>query len=196
MMDFREFSIKGLQLCGVSTNARGNKISNIKCENQQIRLQLGQKEEPLRCPFGASSWADLVTERLSMCYSSTPELERFFNAFDERVIELVAENSHAYLGLSLDLEAGRQMYVPIMKPGKGEYSATIRTKINANNGRYGLKCFTPDAEPREMPNEFRDCKVLPCVEFMHIWFQNKQFGVTLLTTHAMIFEEQDKCPFI
>jgi len=200
MQPVLECNLENWSLAPPSVNSKGNKIAAItaKCvptfQPQPITLQLTENENPLRCPFGACSWADVAADRLNLDYSATPDLAQFFEAADERICELATMDSEKLFGKVLSYGEVQAQYTPMLKRGKLEYPSTVRTKINMT-GRRALKCFTPEGTPRDFPEDFRAVRIVPGVLVSHLWFQSKSFGVVLETTHAKIHEISEECPF-
>jgi len=200
MQPFLENSLKTWEISQPTQNSKGNKIAAIVSRRvptfqpQPITLQLTENENPLRCPFGACSWADVAADRLNLDFSAPPDLAQYFEAADETICELATKNSESLFGKIMSYGEVLAQYTPMVKEGKLEYPSTIRTKINMT-GRRALKCYTPEGTPRDFPEDFRAVRVVPGVLVSHLWFQNKSFGVVLETTHAKIHETSEECPF-
>jgi len=200
MQPFLENNLKTWEISQPTQNSKGNKIAAITschfptCQQQPIALQLAENNEPLRCPFGACSWADVAAERLNLDFSAPPDLAQFFERADEQIIELATKDSGKLFGKPMTSEEVTAQYTPMLKKGKLEYPSTIRTKINMS-GRRQLRCYTPEGTPRDFPEDFREVRIVPGVLVSHLWFQNKSFGVVLETTHAKIHEQSMECPF-
>ena len=63
------------------------------------------------------------------------------------------------------------------------------------DGPNKLRVWTKDKELREMPEDFRNCKVTPEVAVNSIWLMNGQAGL-LFECSDVIVEEQDiTCPW-
>jgi len=198
MQPYRECDLSSWSFSPPTTNAKGNKQASIIYKegktSKPVTIQLCGNNESLRCPFGASSWGDALTDRLNLDFSAPASLELFFENADEKIIELATNMSEALFGKKLNADEVRSMYMPMVKHGKADYNATIRTKVNMT-GRKALRCYDKHGISRKIPDDFRSVELTPGVLISHLWFQGKSFGVVVESTHCIIHEMTDVCPF-
>jgi len=194
MQTFQQCDLSAWSIAPPTTNSKGNRQAAIISNSTPISIQLSDKNDPLKCPFGASSWADSPSDRLNLDFTVPDKLLCFFSNADDKIMELAQNMSETLFGKQLSDVEIRGMYTPMLKVGKAGYSSTVRTKINTK-GRRALKCYDMDAKPYDIPDDFRAVGVVPGILISHLWFQNKGFGVVIETTHAMIHQISNECPF-
>jgi hypothetical protein len=192
MLHFSDYDVATLQIGPLQVNVRNNKIAIIE---SQPKLQLAQSDSPLRVPFGASSYQDLSTDRLTINVSASLALANKITEIDNRILYLAFERSVQWFGKELTMEQLTESYTPLIRTSEN-YDPLIRLKMNTT-GRKALRCFdAADGSPREYPDDFRSVKLAPGIELSHIWFSGKSFGCICLMTHALVIEENVSCPLI
>ena len=148
----------------------------------------------LRCPFGASLFdKEQESSRKNLLFSLTDEVAAFVQTLDRLLLKCAAAKSQELFGTKLSPDAVEALYTPLLRPSNGDYQPCFRTKVNLSGFRT-VRCFEPDLTPRPVPEDWR-CEVQPAVALTHIWFQNKSWGAIVETTHAIIHEADDSCPF-
>ena len=90
---------------------------------------------------------------------------------------------------------GKQMsYKPLLSI-KEDYPALIRCKMNIS-GHRACKCWTPSFARRDLPEDLRDCNVVPRVLFKSLWIMGSECGLTVEVTDLLCDEIDDECPFL
>ena len=182
------------QLLPVCTSLNGrNKSAPIVCENQSVRLKL----EPSTAPFGAGNFNVEETVRLNLDLSCKESHLKLLTQIDEWALKQLAKDSKLYFKKELSETELRAAYRPCATPHEKagvQYPPTMRLKI-MTEGPNKIRCWTPDHQPRPMPEEWRNCRLTAQVVVKSLWIMNGAVG-TLFECHDIIVDEEDiSCPF-
>lgn len=172
-------------------------------DNVRFQLQLmdGQRCSP---PFGVSSYENSENQsRMTLDLSIEDEkLVEFAKEFDEHNIKTAIEHKE-WFKKDYTEDQIRNMYYPLLifdETGKG-YSPRLHTKINCdgeNKANVLIYQFI-DGKEQYIPGQVSDIvKYTECMvicEAVGMWFQNKQFGMTLVTTDVIIFPKKKRPEF-
>ena len=180
-----------LPVC-TSLNGR-SKSAPICSKNQAVKVKLDETY----APFGAGNFNPEEKVRLNLDISCTESHLAFCRKIDQWALAQLGKDTKTYFKKQLNEAELKQAYRPCATPHEKngvQYPPTIRLKI-MTEGPNKLRVWTKDKELRELPEDFRNCKITPIVTVKSIWLMNGQAGV-LLETFDIILEEEDiSCPF-
>ena len=77
---------------------------------------------------------------------------------------------------------------------KDDYPALVRCKINVR-GTKACRFWTPACERREMPDDLRECRLVPRVQFKSLWIMGSDVGLSVEVLDLMVDQAPDACPF-
>ena len=81
------------QLGEIQTSSKGVKSASLTADGQPIYVQLTSQNDPLSTPFGATSFNNEATTRLSIDFRCTPELQSFLERVDSWACIYLADHS-------------------------------------------------------------------------------------------------------
>ena len=159
----------------------------------------------MRAPFGLSQFTDDATKKVSYSLdlsfdlaSSDPEISDLFKkmkALDETVIDMVAKNSQEWLGKKYAVPVIREaLYKPLVRPGKGDYPATIKLKILLDShGEFVPEAYNHQRDKVSMSSIEKGQKICTIVDINQIWFIDNKFGVSI-RLHQCLLEPSKRLP--
>ena len=186
----------------VQTSSRGARNAAVLAKGGNtpwVRLPAG-----LRAPFGATSWQDEQTDRRNLDLTDlNEELVNWLNRLDTWAVDHAFQECERLFKRKLSRDEIASMYIPVLKPGKGDWPPLLRLKCNVS-GSKAVRCWERtdhDFEEsklarRTLPDELRDCRLEACVQISSLWFQAKSFGLVLNISDLVISESGCDCPFI
>ena len=90
---------------------------------------------------------------------------------------------------------GKQMtYKPLLLT-KDDYPPLIRCKINVR-GTKACRCWTPTYERCEIPDDLRECRLVPRVQFKSLWVMGSDVGLSVEVLDLMVDQVPEECPFV
>jgi hypothetical protein len=191
-----------------SKNSKGGVIVYFRPNDHtatNMRFQL-QDMNGIKCkaPFGVSCFDESKGARKSIELSIEDEdLVKFFQSFDEHNIAAAIANKDWFKNSTITDDQIRAMYYPMLgfdQTGKG-YSPRLHTKINTDGPRgvnvllYTEKNGNPKYEPGTTDDIERYAECMVIVEATGLWFQSKQFGMSLLATDVYVFPKSKRKEF-
>jgi hypothetical protein len=172
-----------------------------------MRFQL-QTEEGIKCkaPFGVSCFDDSKGARKSIELSlEDDELVKFFQTFDEHVINSAVANASQWFPKHKDLTRDqiKNMYYPMLQFDTNDkgYPPRLHTKINTDGKNhvnvliYSEVNGAPQYRKGIVDDIVKYSELIVIVEAGTMWFQSKQFGITLLATDVMVFPKTERKEF-
>ena len=82
----------------------------------------------------------------------------------------------------------------MVRPGKEQYPATIKLKIQTKpDGTFVPECYSMNKEQVTLDSIEKGQKAMAIVDLNQIWFIDNKFGVTIRLQQAL-FEESTKLP--
>jgi len=177
-------------------------------------------------PFGVSSKYDKAQSEdgkrnLELGVNSL-RLEAFLHAFDEKIVkEATANMADWYQAFNTKKDLSklteqdvREYYRPALTPADSEkgFGPKCRTKVNVlqlNDRQELVKVYVPVADDKSsatgsfqlrrgtLDDITKFCKAVPIFEVIGLWFMNKSFGISLITTDIIVFPNggHDECDF-
>jgi len=159
------------------------------------------EEEKAVCPFGISNYGDdpsNMRRNLDMSLGNDRQIN-FWRSVDEHNVQMALQNSEAWFGKVFDEEKIRDMYYPLVvfdETGKG-YPPRLHTKVNVDNGSVGrVNVLEMQADSKYRVGGWEKVKkyehVLAIIEIGSMWFQKKQFGMSLTTTDIIVYPQTER----
>jgi len=181
-----------LPVC-TSLNGR-NKSAPICSKNQAVKVKLGETY----APFGAGNFNPEEKVRLNLDISCTESHLAFCRKVDQWALAQLGKDTKQYFKKQLSEAELKQAYRPLATPHERNsirYADTLRLKI-MTEGPNKLRVWNKDKELRQMPEDFRTCKILAVqVTVKSIWLMNSQAGVLLEASDIIVEEPDVSCPF-
>ena len=187
MPKLSETNFDAWQLGEVQTSSKGVRSASLTADGRPIFLQLTPQAEPLTTPFGASSFNNEETNRKTLDFRVTPELEEFLHRLDAWACLYLADNSER-------LFKGR---VPEYRPclqKKGDYTPTVRCKLNVA-GQKACRFWSERCEKIEMPADLPECGLVPRVHAKSLYVMGREVGLVLEVTDLLCVLPTETCPF-
>ena len=86
-------------------------------------------------------------------------------------------------------------YKPLLVPGKDDYEPLVRCKINTD-GRGACRCWNNEQERIDMPEDLRDCMLVPRVQIKSICLMGDSCGITCGVVDMLVFAIEAECPCV
>ena len=183
-------------LSNPQTSARGAKSCTLlDKDGQKVLITVGSKEAPLRTPFGANTYNDEDTPRKTLDFRLTDQQAEDFVAFDSWAIQYLADNSERLFKKQLTKAQVEEHYRSPMSQKEG-YQPLLRCKVNCT-GAAACRCWNGDGERVSMPDDLRECELVPRLHLSHLWVMGRDFGWVLNVIDLQILEGGAvmECPF-
>ena len=175
------------QLGDVQTSSKGVRSASLTANGQPVYVQLTPQGEPLSTPFGAGSFNNEETNRKTLDFRITPELEEFLHRLDAWACLYLADHSER-------LFKGK---VPEYRPcfqKKGEHTPLVRCKVNAA-GQKACRFWNERYEKIDMPEDLRECGLVPRVQVKSLYVMGREVGLVLECTDVLCILPTETCPF-
>lgn len=195
-----DFSPAAVQFSKLRKNKNGGKAVYLNAgDNKKVYLQLPF----MRSPYGLSAFTDESSGRTSysLDLSFDPEnaeamdLHKKLTELDDIIVNTVAANSKEWMGKEFNVAVLKEaLYKPMVRPGKEQYPATIKLKIQTKpDGTFVPECYSMAKEQVTLDSIEKGQKAMAIVDLNQIWFIDNKFGVTIRLQQAL-FEESTKLP--
>ena len=114
---------------------------------------------------------------------------------DDIIVNTVAANSKEWMGKEFNVAVLKEaLYKPMVRPGKEQYPATIKLKIQTKpDGSFVPECYNMAKELVTLDSIEKGQKAMAIVDLSSIWFIDNKFGVTIRLQQAL-FEESSRLP--
>jgi len=176
-----------------------------KSTESNMRIQLQTADEP-RCktPFATSAYDDdgTATRKNLELSLENESLVKFFQEFDEQNIQAAIDHKDWFKKTFTEAQI-RNMYYPLLTydiTGKG-YSPRLHTKVNTEGkNKVNVLLYTeengcPEYRPGNESDIQRYSECMVICEASGLWFQSKQFGMSLVCTDVIIFPKAERSEF-
>ena len=190
------FATTSFTLGAPQTSARGAKTCTLLDKDEQkVMLIVGSKEQPVRTPFGASTYNNEDTPRKTLEFRLTDQQVEEFVAFDTWAIQYLADNSERLFKKQLTKAQVEEHYRSPLSRKEG-YQPLLRCKVNCTSAA-ACRCWNGDGERVSMPEDLRECELVPRLHLSHLWVMGRDFGWVFNTVDLMIMEcdTEMECPF-
>ena len=179
---------KDWEIGDIQSNQKGVKSAPLSRKGSPIFQSLSNSSQPLTTPFGASAFNDEQATRKNICFRCPPSLADQLNKIDSYMRHYIEKHSGR-------LFKGKKVtYKPLLVPQKDDYEPLIRCKINTA-GQKVVRCWDADHSRCDLPEDLRDCTLVPRVQFRSLWLMGDNCGITVDVTDLMIFPTNEECPF-
>ena len=186
-MPLSEVTFDTWQVGDVVTSSRGVRSASITADGQPIFLQLTPQAVPLSTPFGASSFNDEATNRKSIDFRCTPDLEQFLSRLDGFMERYLIEHAER-------LFKGKTPESRQCLQRKGDYTPTVRCKLNVT-GQRACRYWSEHYARMEPPEDLRECGLVPRVQVKSLYVMGKEVGLVLEVTDMICSLPTAQCPF-
>ena len=157
----------------------------------------------MRSPYGLSAFTDESSGRTSYSLdlsfdaenTEAMDLHNKLSELDDIIVNTVAANSKEWMGKEFNVAVLKEaLYKPMVRPGKEQYPATIKLKIQTKpDGTFVPECYSMNKEQVTLDSIEKGQKAMAIVDLNQIWFIDNKFGVTIRLQQAL-FEESTKLP--
>ena len=178
------------------TNARGAKsCSLLDADGKRVFFTLGSKTAPTSSPFGATSFNDEATVRRTLDFRLPPEWEEEFVGFDAWAVQYLADNSERLFKKQMTKAQVEEHYRSPVSRKEG-YQPLLRCKVTLA-GKSAVRCWSPEAERAELPDDLRPHELVPRLHLSHMWIMGREFGWVLNVVDLMVIDgdARQECPF-
>ena len=152
------------------------------------------KPGPIQVAWQPKAYNDPDATRVAICFHSTDAVEAYLRTLDAWVLKAVAAAPKKYFGVDLTPEQVKERYTPAIKITQKGYTH-LRAKMNLS-GKQGVRCWDAETRARRpSPEDWTACEVQPYLAIKGIWIMNKDFGLLLECTDALVSESLAACPF-
>ena len=190
------FATTSFTLGAPQTSARGAKSCTLlDKDGQKVMLIVGSKEQPVRTPFGANTYNNEDTPRKTLEIRLTDQQVEEFVAFDTWAIQYLADNSERLFKKQLTKAQVEEHYRSPLSRKEG-YQPLLRCKVNCTSAA-ACRCWNGDSERVSMPEDLRECELVPRLHLSHLWIMGRDFGWVLNVIDLQILEGgmEIECPF-
>ena len=189
-MNTTNFELKDPQI-----STRGAKSATLikGKDNEGVFLSLGSKLNPVKTPFGATSFNDEAATRKTIEFTLSPDQETKFQDFDKWAIAYLSKNSDRIFKKSLTQEQIKDLYKsPVTK--RGDFPPHLRCKINVS-GSAICRCWDVENNRTQLPDDLKNCDLVPRIHISHMWMMQKEVGFVLNVIDLMCIPKEELCPF-
>ena len=179
-----------MEIGDIVCNSKGVKSAQVtNKKGGPIFERLTGINEPITTPFGASTFNDSAATRKNICFRCTPKLAKRLAAIDSYIQSYLEKNNGR-------LFKGKKFtYKPLLVPGKDDYEPLVRCKINTE-GRGACRFWNEDQERIDMPEDLRDCTLVPRVQIKSLWLMGDSCGITCDVVDMLVFTIKAESPFV
>jgi len=195
-----DFVPSSVQFSKLRKNKMGGKAVYLNAgDNKKVYLQLPF----MRSPYGLSAFTDESTGRTSYSLDLSFDTEnaeamtlyKKLTELDDIIVNTVAANSKEWMGKEFNVAVLKEaLYKPMVRPGKEQYPATIKLKIQTKpDGSFVPECYNMAKEQVTLDSIEKGQKAMAIVDLSSIWFIDNKFGVTIRLQQAL-FEASSRLP--
>ena len=152
----------------------------------------------LKIPYNAGSFDPKELVRWNLDIACSDELRDFLYKLDEFIIGQLAKDSELYFKKKTSEQEIRTHFKPSVTKHEKDgvvYSDTVRCKINMS-GPKAVRCWTPEKNKREAPEDWRTCTIRAVIIPKSIYFMaGNNTGITFEIHDCILNQMDDSCPF-
>ena len=151
--------------------------------------------DPMGVMYEPSSF-DTQSTRKTICMQPTTGVAEKLREFEEQLTLCLTKESKRLFGSEMTAEEVSARFMSTVRTQKKGGKA-LRLKLNTA-GKYAVKCWDPEKQKMEIPEEWRQYSVQPFVRVKSLWMVGKEFGPILEMEHALLTEGEQTvaaCPF-
>jgi len=187
--------VKNWQLKDWTISAKGAKsCSMYKTPNDKVFMTLGDRTNPMRTPFGASSFNnDETATRKTIEFTLSPEQAETWEKFDAWAVGYLEKNSERLFKKKMSHTEVKLSYKsPVTK--KGDYKPHLRCKINTA-GTAPVRCWDENDLRCLLPEDLRQYDLVPRIHLSHLWIMSKEMGFVFNVSDLMVVAQPQISPF-
>ena len=171
----------------------GSKAAPITSKDGKgLTFLFGTAQKPVHAPFGLSSYGDIPNDRVSLDLRATGEIEACVASIDSAILDYVESNYKKFFGNSMKADKVREYFRPTLKIDEtGKYEPLVKTKLS----RSRVKVWGEHKEPLSISVIEPHCDMRVSLLLRSVWFQSKNWGVTLEAQHIRLANNIPQCPF-
>ena len=176
------------QLGDVQTSPKGIRSAPLTdSKGNPIIVHLADLQKALTAPFGYSAFNDPNAALQNICFRADSELQEKIATVDAYMADYI--KTHA-----ARLFKGKHMtYKPLLLL-KDDYPALVQCNINVR-GTKACRFWTPACERCEMPDDLRECRLVPRVQFKSLGVMGSDVGLSVEVLDLIVDQVPDACPF-
>jgi hypothetical protein len=177
----------------VQVNSKGAKSARVENDGQQMIFNLGDRENPVLSPFGATTFNDELNSRQPVEFILDEKQEAHWAAFDTWAIAYLSEHSERIFKKTLTVDQVKDTYKsPVTR--KENYPAHLRCKINTT-GEKACRAWNTNNDRTDLP-PLRNVPCVPRITLSHLWIMARECGFVLSVNDIMASPPPEiKCPF-
>jgi hypothetical protein len=198
-------ALKNIEYQPLRRNKKGMPMVNF---GAPVRFQLTASDRPVVAPFGINVYVakDAPAEERAKKESESrkslninlesADLLASLKQWDEHNVRVAIAKKAEFFSGDVSDDLIRARYTSFISPGKDSYPPQLRTKVDCT-GQFALTVLEYDSESntcKQVPwgkLHNKRARIVPVCEGRSFWFQSKQWGMSLVTTHILLFP-QDK----
>jgi hypothetical protein len=182
--------LAALALGDVCTSGKGAKSVPFWYPKREVPVF--QPPEPLAVLYEPSGFNDATAERVNLVMRPTPELLGQLEALDNQIVAMLALDSVKYFAKPMTEAEVRERYSPLVKTSDKGYLPTFKAKMNIA-GRGKVRIWDENRLPRDAPESWQSCRVVPRLSLRSLWMMSKEVGPLLEVSDVMVIEGVE-CP--
>ena len=176
-------------------SSRGAKSCPLECRGSSVTLQVGTSDCPVSSPFGASSYGNEATSRLTLELSLEPTHTPQWDAITAWARKYLVEHCERLFKRKLSAETIAENFKPPTTQ-KGEYRPLLRCKLQTT-GHRAARCWDSSGNAIPLPEDLRNLPLSVKVRLDRLWRMSKEFGFVVEITDIQLHEAPAavECPF-
>ena len=146
------------------------------------------RDAPVRCRYRLDSVRENEDgARRGLTVELQPSQIAALEAFDKRVIQMVAAQSKAFFKKDLSEAEIRERYEPLVRVREnGEKLLKFKIKTTG----YATKLYLDQETPAELSVLENDCEVVPILSMPLVWVMGSRFGVCLQAEAMIVYPSE------
>jgi len=158
-----------------------------------FRASLATAAAPLACPWHPQGFEDEAKPRKNMSFAVPPAVRAWVEKVEAATLAKLQANPEAYLkGATAD--SLKVLFRSALRENHGE--TLMRVKVSTA-GSYPVRCWTPERQPMNLPEDLGGSQLVPLVTARHVWLSNSSVGVLWEVNDLMIVSTRPpaQCPW-
>ena len=179
-----------------SRGAKSCQIEYAKPEagaDSKIRFNVGNKEQPTKTPFGATTFNNEESAQKTIEFNLTDEEVAMFESIIGWLTNYLTDNSERIFKKVMSREqVSESLRSPVTQ--RAGYQPHLRCKIRPSN----IRVWDTYGQIREggLPSDLRSYRLVPRISIEKLWVMSREFGLVLQVCDLMVIErEETMCPF-
>ena len=182
-----QISSRGAKSCQVEYASTEN------CADSKIRFNIGNKEQPTKTHFGATTFNNEESAQKTIEFNLTDEEVTLFQNVIDWLTNYLTVNSERIFKKAMSKEqVSDSLRSPVTR--RTGYQPHLRCKIRPSN----IRVWDAYGKIRDggLPSDLRNYRLVPRVSIEKLWIMSREFGLVLQVCDIMVLErEETMCPF-